>query len=99
MANTGRTTPLLIAAERHERSLAGRQKSDLRRGSAFGPYRPKRAFSPAERPRDQAGTYVNLITFSPIRSLATRRSGDGGPVSSDRLAELDPLAQCLVATG
>src|SRR4051794_36498141 len=41
------------------------------------------AFSPAERagasgPRDQAGTYVNLITFSPIGSLATRRSGDGG---------------------
>jgi hypothetical protein len=29
--------------------------------------------------RDQAGTYVNLITSSPTRSLVTRRSGGRGP--------------------
>ena len=33
-------------------------------------------------PRDQAGTYVNLITSSPMRSLATRRSRGRGPVKN-----------------
>jgi hypothetical protein len=32
--------------------------------------------------RDQAGTYVNLITPSPRRSLATRRSGGRGPAKN-----------------
>jgi hypothetical protein len=32
--------------------------------------------------RDQAGTYVNLIASSPIKSLATRRSGGRGPAKN-----------------
>src|SRR5262245_1015129 len=38
--------------------------------------------SPAGESRDQAGTYVNLITSSPIRLLCTRRSGRRGPTKS-----------------
>ena len=34
--------------------------------------------SPKPELRDWAGTYVNLITSSPITSLATRRSGGRG---------------------
>lgn len=32
--------------------------------------------------RGYAGTYVNLITSLPMRSLATRRSGGRGPAKS-----------------
>src|SRR3982074_3796417 len=37
--------------------------------------------SPGER-HDHAGTYVNLMTSSPMRSLATRRSGGRGPAKN-----------------
>lgn len=37
---------------------------------------------PSGELRDQAGTYVNLITSSPIKSLATRRSGGRGPAKN-----------------
>ena len=37
---------------------------------------------PSGELRDQAGTYVNLIASSPIRSLATRRSGGRGPAKN-----------------
>ncbi len=48
--------------------------------------RPKadltRRRSPSGESCDQAGTYVNLITSSPIRSLVARRSGGRGPAKN-----------------
>jgi hypothetical protein len=38
--------------------------------------------SPSGESRDQAGTYVNLITSSSTRSLATRRSRGRGPAKN-----------------
>lgn len=37
---------------------------------------------PSDDLRDQAGTYVNLIASSPIKSLDTRRSGGRGPAKN-----------------
>ena len=51
----------------------------------FG-FRPKADLTSRRRPsgesRDQAGTYVNLITSPPMRSLATRRSRGRGPAKN-----------------